>query len=50
VSTSTAHSREIWWLAEAGISTGWPDGTFRPYNTVARADLAAFLHRLDKLS
>ena len=50
VNASTPHSNEIWWLAKTGISTGYPDGTFRPYNTVARADLAAFLHRLDKLS
>ena len=49
----TAHYREIMWLAESGISKGWdmPDGTkqFRPYANVARADMAAFLHRLDGL-
>jgi hypothetical protein len=41
------------WLAESGISEGWKheDGTaeFRPYANVARADMAAFLHRMDAL-
>ncbi|MDO5496155.1 MAG: DUF3152 domain-containing protein, partial [bacterium] len=38
-------AREIVWLAEQGISTGWPDGTFRPYEPVLRDSMAAFLHR-----
>ena len=50
VTNSTSHHEEIDWLAEQGISKGWTmkDGTveFRPYNNVARADMAAFLHRL----
>ena len=50
VNESTPHCREIWWLAESGISTGWKekDGTytFRPKNNVTRQDMAAFLHRL----
>ena len=50
VSESTAHHDEILWLAESGISQGWEtaDGgrEFRPYAEVARADMAAFLHRL----
>lgn len=37
---------EITWLAANGISTGWPDGTFRPLNTVQRDAMAAFLYRL----
>ena len=50
VDATTAHYREIMWLAESGISKGW-DVTggrkeFRPYANVARADMAAFLHRL----
>ena len=53
VDESTAHYREIMWLAENGISEGWKleDGTaeFRPYANVARADMAAFLHRLQLL-
>ncbi|QWT17570.1 S-layer homology domain-containing protein [Collinsella sp. zg1085] len=46
VSESTPHCREIWWLARTGISTGFPDGTFRGLAPVARQDMAAFLHRL----
>ena len=53
VTEETAHYREIMWLAESGISEGWKheDGTaeFRPYANVARADMAAFLHRMDAL-
>ena len=53
VSDKTPHRREILWLAESGISTGWimADGTreFRPFSPVARADMAAFLARLYKL-
>ena len=46
VNTGTSHAVEIWWLASEGISTGFPDGTFRPYAEVTRCDMAAFLHRL----
>ena len=49
VSASTPHAREIWWLASMGVSEGWSTGRgreFRPYAGVARADMAAFLHRL----
>ncbi len=49
VSSSTAHYKEICWLASTGISQGWStaDGKeFRPYATVARCDMAAFLYRL----
>ena len=48
--SSVKHSDDINWLASAGVSTGWleSDGsrTFRPYQDVARADMAAFLYRL----
>lgn len=36
---------EITWLASTGITTGWPDGTFRPGSPVSRAAMAAFLYR-----
>lgn len=53
VNNSTAHYREILWLAESGISEGWThdDGMreFRPLDGVARADMAAFLSRLQRL-
>ncbi len=32
-------------LRESGITTGYPDGTFRPENLVTRAEMAAFLIR-----
>ncbi|MCL2594423.1 MAG: S-layer homology domain-containing protein [Promicromonosporaceae bacterium] len=35
----------IEWLADTGITTGWPDGTFRPLAPVERQAMAAFLHR-----
>ncbi len=43
------HQADILWLAHAGISTGFEDGTFRPFDTVKRCDMAAFLERLAKL-
>lgn len=49
VNSGTPHAREIWWLASMGISEGWTVGSvkeFRPYQKVARADMAAFIHRL----
>lgn len=39
------HKKAIDWFASTGISTGWPDGTFRPNNETERAAIAAFLHR-----
>ena len=50
VTDDTPHSREVAWLAATGVSTGYPDGTFRPLFSVVRQDMAAFLHRLDSLS
>ena len=54
VTEGVAHAREIWWLAETGISAGWDMGgsrkEFRPYAAVARQDMAAFLFRLAKLA
>ena len=50
VDKETSHRAEVEWLAANGISKGWEnaDGTssFRPYATVKRADMAAFLYRL----
>ena len=43
---STPHYEHIQWIAECKITNGFPDGTFRPYAIVARADMAAFLYRL----
>ena len=38
-------AKEITWLANAGITTGWPDGTFRPLAPIARDAMAAFMIR-----
>ncbi len=38
---------EIAWLADTGISTGWPDRTYRPGQPIARDAMAAFLYRFD---
>ncbi|MFV0285751.1 MAG: S-layer homology domain-containing protein, partial [Demequina sp.] len=45
VPTSAQFYREIVWLSKQGITTGWPDGTFRPKNTIDRDAMAAFLYR-----
>ena len=37
---------DIRWMANRNITTGYPDGTFRPGNPVARDAMAAFLYRL----
>ncbi len=37
--------KEICWLAASTITTGWPDGTFRPGLAVERQAMAAFLYR-----
>jgi len=36
---------EITWLAQAGLTDGYPDGTFRPRQPVTRQALIAFLFR-----
>ncbi|MEF2593536.1 MAG: leucine-rich repeat protein [Eggerthellaceae bacterium] len=47
VPASMAHSESVAWLSAAGITTGFGDGTYRPYDTIKRCDMAAMLHRLD---
>ena len=37
--------REISWLANEGITTGYSDGTFKPHASVTREAMAAFLER-----
>lgn len=36
---------DISWMAALDITGGFPDGTFRPTNSVSRQSMAAFLHR-----
>lgn len=45
VPASHQFAREIAWCASAGITTGWPDGTFRPDALIGREAMAAFTLR-----
>jgi hypothetical protein len=36
---------EISWMVDAGLSTGYPDSSFRPAAPVSRQAMVAFLHR-----
>ncbi|MBQ6488275.1 MAG: leucine-rich repeat protein [Solobacterium sp.] len=42
---NTDFDKAISWAAEQGITTGWADGTFRPWNTCNRAAIITFLWR-----
>ena len=37
----------ISWASEKGITTGWDDGTFRPWNTYNRLAVVYFLGKYD---
>lgn len=37
---------EIQWMAETGLSTGYPDGTYLPNGTLSRQAMSAFLYRM----
>ena len=37
--------RAISWAAQKGITTGWDDGTFRPWNQCLRLAVVSFLYR-----
>lgn len=39
---------DILFMAQHGISTGYADGTFRPFATARRQEAAAFIYRLGK--
>lgn len=45
VSTDEGFYHHITWLAQTDITTGYPDGTFRPRANVSREATAAFLFR-----
>lgn len=36
---------DIKWMHERGLSTGWADGTYRPYESMTREAMAAFMYR-----
>ena len=45
VTSDVVFDKEIGWLAETGISRGWPDGTFRPFVNIKRDQMATFVNR-----
>ena len=45
-SFQSAFHNEIDWMYYSGLSTGWADGTYRPFTTMSREAMAAFLYRL----
>ncbi|MFW2512234.1 S-layer homology domain-containing protein [Demequina sp. SO4-13] len=47
IRTSGGFYKEITWLADEGVSTGWSDGTFRPFSSITRDAMAAFMYRFD---
>jgi hypothetical protein len=47
VSTNHPFAVPISWMADAGISEGYADGTFRPASDVSRQAMSAFLRRFD---
>lgn len=46
ISTGVQFYREMTWLNDQKISTGWPDKTYRPLNSVTRDAMAAFMYRM----
>ena len=47
VQVGQAFCGEISWMIATGISTGYPDNTFRGSQPAQRQAMAAFMHRLD---
>lgn len=45
VATSNLFYREIIWLKNSRITTGYADGSFKPNDPISREAMAAFLHR-----
>ena len=46
VRANNSFYREIIWLESRKITAGYGDGTFRPYDSVSRGAMAAFLYRM----
>ncbi len=46
ITTSIQFYKEMSWMKSTGISTGWPDGTYRPWNQTDRDAMAAFMYRV----
>lgn len=47
VPAGSQFAAEIAWMKQEGITTGWPDGTYRPLSTTQRDAMAAFLFRME---
>lgn len=47
VATNNLFHKEISWMKDSGVSTGWSDNSFRPLEDVSREAMAAFINRLD---
>ncbi|MGO1406939.1 MAG: S-layer homology domain-containing protein [Brachybacterium sp.] len=45
VPTSMIFFKEIAWAESVGITDGWPDGTYRPFEPIKRDAMAAFMYR-----
>ncbi len=48
VDPSVQFYKEMAWMKTSTISTGWPDGTYRPWSTTHRDAMSAFLYRVAK--
>ncbi|GAA4530588.1 hypothetical protein GCM10023160_31810 [Brachybacterium paraconglomeratum] len=46
VDSSVIFRKEIAWAESEGITTGWADGTYRPYQPILRDAMAAFIYRM----
>lgn len=44
---TSGFSSQISWMGGVGISTGYDDGTYRPFDAVIREAMAAFMYRLN---
>ena len=47
MTTNTEFNKAISWAAENGITTGFDDNTFRPWDTCKRLAVASFLYRFE---
>jgi hypothetical protein len=48
VTSRTPFHKEISWMAQSGITTGYSDKTYRPNSTITRGEMLVMLHRFDK--
>ncbi|MDO5662535.1 MAG: S-layer homology domain-containing protein, partial [Brachybacterium sp.] len=48
VPANAKFAKEIAWAKEEGITTGWPNGTYRPKSPMNRDATAAFLYRMQE--